>query len=245
MPGAFGDKSARLGRGGWEYSRHMRSVLRWISADSWRRFAIGLLTAVITFFVLCRGLSLPTRAVITWDSYAIMILALAWLTIALTPQKRLRAHARAQDLSRIVLFTFVVVAACAALLAVGYLVRARTPEMHTALKSNVVLALSTVAVSWGLLHTLYSLHYAHIYYGDSDEPDDAGMAEGLDFPKERTPDYFDFAYFSFVIGMTCQVSDVQVTSSRMRRLALIHGVLAFGFNTFILALLINIVSGLI
>jgi uncharacterized membrane protein len=220
-------------------------LLRWISADSWRRFAIGLLTAGITFFILCRGLSLASRAVITWDGFAAMILALGWITIAATPQKGLRPHARAQDLSRIVLFVFVVTAACAALLGVAYLVRGRMPETHTAVKSNVLLALSTVALSWGLLHTLYSLHYAHIFYGDSDEPDDKGMAEGLDFPSERTPDYFDFAYFSFVIGMTCQVSDVQVTSNRMRRVVLIHGVLAFGFNTFILALLINTISGLI
>jgi uncharacterized membrane protein len=224
----------------------MISIMHWISADSWRRFAIALLTAVITFFVLCRGLSLPTRAVMAWDSFAIMILALAWLTLAITTQKELRAHARVQDLSRIVLFVFVVSAACIALFAVGYLLRARVPELHTAAKSTVLLALSTVALSWGLLHTLYSLHYAHIFYGDSDDPnDDNGLEEGLDFPSERMPDYFDFAYFSFVIGMTCQVSDVQVRSGRMRRVVLVHGILAFGFNTFILALLINIVSGLI
>jgi len=70
-------------------------------------------------------------------------------------------------------------------------------------------------------------------------------AGGLIFPGDRPPNYLDFAYFSFVIGMTCQVSDVQITSRRMRRISLFHSVLSFGFNTLILALLINTVSGLL
>jgi len=100
-----------------------------------------------------------------------------------------------------------------------------------------------VSISWVLLHTLFSLHYAHVYYGDSD--DDRVRDRGLEFPQDRNPDYLDFAYFSFVIGMTSQVSDVQVKSKRMRRLTLIHGVMSFAFNTFILALFINTVSGLL
>lgn len=90
---------------------------------------------------------------------------------------------------------------------------------------------------------MYSLHYAHVYYGDSDE--NKQTDEGLEFPGNQKPDYLDFAYFSFVVGMTCQVSDVQVTSQRMRRLTLLHGIISFGFNTIILALLINTVSGLL
>lgn len=83
----------------------------------------------------------------------------------------------------------------------------------------------------------------HVYYGDSDE--DHKQDGGLDFPNDETPDYLDFAYFSFVVGMTCQVSDVATSSKRMRRLALMHGVISFAYNTFILALLINTVSGLL
>ncbi len=103
----------------------------------------------------------------------------------------------------------------------------------------------TVIFSWALVHTVYGLRYAHAFYGDSDEPGVNRHAGGLIFPGDRPPDYFDFAYFSFVVGMTCQVSDVQITSRRMRRITLFHSVLSFGFNTIILALLINIaVSGL-
>ena len=110
---------------------------------------------------------------------------------------------------------------------------------------HLLLTLMTVIFSWTLVHTVYGFRYAHAFYGDSDEPDVHQHAGGLIFPGDRPPDYFDFAYFSFVVGMTCQVSDVQITSRRMRRITLFHSVLSFGFNTIILALLINIaVSGL-
>src|SRR5262249_22304016 len=110
---------------------------------------------------------------------------------------------------------------------------------------HLLLTLSTVISTWALVHTIYSLRYAHAYYGNSGEPGVHQHAGGLLFPGDRPPNYFDFAYFSFVVGMCCQVSDVQITSRRMRRITLIHSILSFGFNTLILALLINTVSGLL
>jgi hypothetical protein len=80
-----------------------------------------------------------------------------------------------------------------------------------------LLGLATVVLSWSLLHTVFGLRYAHAFYGDSDQPGESLHAGGLVFPGKRKPDYFDFAYYSFVVGMTCQVSDVQITSYRMRR----------------------------
>ena len=84
-----------------------------------------------------------------------------------------------------------------------------------------------------LVHTVFGLRYAHTFYGDSDQPGVHQHAGGSDLPGDRPPDYFDFAYFSFVVGMTCQVSDVQITSRRMRRLTLVHSILSFGFNSII------------
>jgi uncharacterized membrane protein len=218
-------------------------ILHWISGDSLRRFAISLAAAVVTYLALRHRLTFPTSAIAVWDAFAACSGLLAWLTITTTPQKHLPAHARAQDLSRALIFGFVVTAACVALLAVAFVIRAHQSEMRTGLTLPVVLALGTVALSWILLHTVYSLHYAHVYYGDSDEDDKHDG--GLQFPGDELPDYLDFAYFSFVVGMTCQVSDVTINSKRMRRLALMHGVISFAFNTFILALLINTVSGLL
>jgi uncharacterized membrane protein len=219
------------------------TTVHWICADSWRRFAISTAVAAATYFALPTRLSVPTKAITVWDSFAITAIFLAWVAIAITPQSLLRAHARVQDLSRLFILGFVVAAACVALFAVVFLIRNHEPETRIGVTFPVVLALGTVALSWVLLHTVYSIHYAHVYYGDADK--DTTTDQGLKFLDEEEPDYLDFAYFSFVIGMTCQVSDVQVTSKRMRRLALLHGVISFGFNTFVLALLINTVSSLL
>ena len=137
------------------------------------------------------------------------------------------------------------VAACAALFAVGFLIKSHKDQSGGHFAIHLLLTLCTVISSWALLHTVYSLRYAHTYYGDSDQPGVQQHAGGLIFPGDRPPNYFDFAYFSFVVGMTCQVSDVQITSRRLRRITLFHSVLSFGFNTIILALLINTVSGLL
>ena len=102
----------------------------------------------------------------------------------------------------------------------------------------IVVAAASIVLSWAFLNTLFALHYAHGYYGDYGEPH-----KGLDFPGEEEPDYWDFAYFAVVIGMTFQVSDVQVTSRYLRRMVLIHGVIAFFFNVFIIAVSVNILAG--
>ena len=161
-----------------------------------------------------------------------------------TPE-RMRRSAQRQDESRLAILTLVVAAACVSLFAIGVMLKNTKNLSITILTLHVTLAGLTVICSWLLIHTMFTLHYAHLYYREySDIPteDNVGC---LDFPHEKQPDYWDFLYFSFVIGMTCQVSDVQIVSRPMRRLALVHGVLTFFFNTVILAISINIVAGLI
>lgn len=224
----------------------MARVLSLISRQDARHRLLIALAAAIGVFLFLRGHGrLSTEAIATWDAFAFCVLLLAWLTILITPVYKLRSRARAQDLSRFVIFIFVVVAACAALFAVGFLISANKDELRGHLSIHLILALATVVFSWSVVHTVFGLRYAHVFYGDSDDPGAGEHAGGLSFPGGRPPDYFDFAYFSFVVGMTCQVSDVQVTSRRMRRLTLLHSVLSFGFNTVILALLINTVSTLL
>ena len=108
-----------------------------------------------------------------------------------------------------------------------------------------MLAIGAVFISWWLVHTIFTMRYAHMYYDtdtDDGKPKEVG---GLQFPDETEPDYLDFVYFSFVIGMTFQVSDVEISSREIRRLAWLHGLLSFGFNTAIVALSINVISGLV
>ncbi|MGN2250993.1 DUF1345 domain-containing protein [Frateuria sp. GZRe14] len=102
----------------------------------------------------------------------------------------------------------------------------------------IVVSAASIMLSWGFLNTLFALHYAHGYYGDYGEEH-----RGLDFPGGGEPGYWDFAYFAVVIGMTFQVSDVQVTSRELRRMVLVHGVIAFFFNVFIVAVSVNILAG--
>ena len=104
---------------------------------------------------------------------------------------------------------------------------------------HAALAVTTIALSWTFIHTLFALHYAHDYYGEGNR------ANGLIFPGKDKPDYWDFAYFAFVVGMTFQVSDVQVSIRLIRRLVVMHGALSFVFNTAILAVTVNLATGAI
>jgi uncharacterized membrane protein len=211
----------------------------------YRRLLIAIVAAVAVFIGLRAQARIETAAIASWDAFALLILGLDWVVILMTPHNRLRERAREQDLSRSLIFVFVVIASCVALLAVGFLISANQGQTGGHFTVHLLLTLLSVIFSWCLVHTVFSFRYAHTFYGDSPEPGTDRHAGGLIFPGDRLPDYFDFAYFSFVVGMTCQVSDVQITSRRLRRLTLIHSVLAFGFNTIILALLINTVSGLL
>lgn len=213
--------------------------------DARHRLIIALIAAGAVFFLLRGHVRLSTESIVAWDVFAFSVLVLAWFTILTTPIHTLRARAKEQDVSRFLVFLFVVVAACAALLAVGFLISVNKGQMRGHFAVHLILGLLTVILAWSVMQTVFSLRYAHIFYGDDDEPGRDGHAGGLIFPGGHPPDYFDFAYFSFVVGMTCQVSDVQITSRRMRRVTLVHSILSFGFNTLILALLINTVSGLL
>ena len=213
--------------------------------DARHRLVLGLAAGATLFFAVRGQLRLWSAAIAGWNTVALVILALDWVTILTTPQRKIRELAQQQDLSRFLVFLFVVVTSSAALFAVGFLVSVKKSETGGHFIIHLLLTLLTVIFSWTLVHTVFGLRYAHAFYGDSDDPGVQKHAGGLIFPGDRPPDYFDFAYFSFVVGMTCQVSDVQITSRRMRRLTLAQSILSFGFNTIVLALVINIaVSGL-
>ena len=207
--------------------------------DAHHRLLLGFVLAAVVGLSL-RTHALWTASLATYDTFAFAILGLIWVTVTLTPQDEIRAVAQGQDVGRTVIFIFVIIVACAALFAVAFLIRSGKPEEQH-LSIHLLLALATIVLSWLLMHAVFGLRYAHRFYDDS-AIDAEKHAGGLQFPEEDLPDYRDFAYFSFVIGMTCQVSDVDVTSREMRRLALLHGILSFGFNTVILALTINTVS---
>ena len=213
--------------------------------DARPRLLISLVVAALVSVLLPSWLHLPTRILCSWDSGMICFLALAWWMMSRATPQKMRRSAQRQDENRLAILTLVVAAACASVLAIGFMLKDKKGISTSLLTLHVALSGVTIVASWLLIHTMFALHYAHLYYRDRKDTANEGMAEGLEFPGEKQPDYWDFLYFSFVIGMTSQVSDVEVTSRPLRRLALVHGVLSFFFNTAILAMSINIIAGLI
>lgn len=200
--------------------------------------ALGLLVAI----------SLPdtlvsqsvTRAIAGWNVGAIFYLALAMRMMFWSTHARMRARAIQEDEGSTLVLIMVITAA---LMCIGAIVAelAVAKDLHGELRyTHIALAALTIATSWAFTQTMFALHYAHDYYSCADWNEHGGLA----FPGEQTPDYGDFLYFACVIGTSGQTADVSFTSKKMRRTGTLHCVLAFFFNTTLVALTINIASGL-
>jgi uncharacterized membrane protein len=196
--------------------------------------------ALIAFLLVrnkAYGWVLTSTAV--WDAFAISLIATSWIVFFTRPVKEINFQANKEDGSRFFVLSSVIICSFAGLLMVMTLMTSkdRLPEQQTI---TSILSVVGMIFSWVMVHTLFTFHYAHLYYDG--RKDDSPGGDALDFPGERTPDYLDFAYFSFVIGMTFQVSDVEISSRTIRRTALAHALLAFVLNTFVVALTVNSIA---
>jgi uncharacterized membrane protein len=215
--------------------------------DAHHRGLIALGAGVCVFLATLTLHRLPFQLILSWNAFAITAIVLTWVRIVFADAKCAVLTAKLQDTGRTVIFSLVLVGACASLFAVAFLLGTAKGTGGARLGEHVGLAALTVVCSWFLIHTVFTMHYAHAYYR-SEDPDERGKhGAGVNFPgdEEDEPDFLDFAYFSFVIGMTFQVSDVAITSKVIRRLSLVHAMLSFLFNTVILALAINLASSLV
>jgi uncharacterized membrane protein len=154
----------------------------------------------------------------------------------------LRKRARQLDDSAWVISLLVVIAAAISLLALGMMVYGKDAGEGLLQGLRLGLGGASMIASWFLIHTVLALHYAHLYYGDAADGAAKGDRGGLDFPGTGNPDYWDFFYYAFTIGMTCQVSDVDAQSRSMRRLTLMHSIVSFFFNTMVIALTVNLIA---
>jgi uncharacterized membrane protein len=171
---------------------------------------------------------------------------LNWTIIFSSHPREVKKIAGLQDSSRTFLFIFITVASVISLAAIAYLLKSTKGLSEVAKNEHILLAIGAVVISWWQLHTIYTLRYAHLFYDASSDVDGVSSAPGgLQFPGKAEPDYLDFVYFSFIVGMTFQVSDVNITSRKIRRVCIGHALLSFAFNTTILALSINVISGLV
>lgn len=213
--------------------------------DSHHRFLIAIALAVLTFLLVPRTMPLPTKFISAWEVFALTNIVLAAFVLSTKDPYEMRRNARLQDASRTFLFIVAVGAALVSVFAVFFVMDHSQGASHERLAGKILFSLAAIVLSWTLVHTLFSLHYAHLYYFDAHNVEREKIQGGLIFPEDDAPAFSDFVYFSFVIGMTCQVSDVQITSKRIRRHVTWHGVISFIFNTAILAMFVNMVAGLV
>lgn len=197
---------------------------------------VGLLVYTV-MLALWPGLRVTTRLLIAWDAATAVYLVLAARMMKRSELSHIRSRARLQDEGALALLFLPCLAAGASLVAI--FAELSMAKVADAYGTHSILAIVTITLSWTFIHTLFAFHYAHDFYGEGEH------ANGLMFPGKDKPDYWDFAYFSFVIGMTFQVSDVQVSNSVIRRIVWAHGALSFAFNTAIVAVTVNLATNAI
>ena len=179
------------------------------------------------------------RDLVGWDIGVGLYVILAFEMMARADVHQIRRRAAAQDEGAIVILILTVAAALASILAIVGLLGTSAAGAAPRRSVELILATITIVLSWAFIHTIFALHYAHEFY------DESGV-RGMAFPGGlEKPDYWDFVYFSLVIGMTSQVSDVGITTKEIRRTVAAHGVVSFFFNAALLALTVNIAASAI
>ncbi len=203
------------------------------------RVAVSLAVGLVAYLTAIPLVHFMAALLVAWDVAGLVLLALAWANIAAADAVATRTRAGSEDPGRTLVYVIIVLTSGVSLLGATLLVRnAHTlaPDWREAL---VALCLTTVGLAWAMTHTAFAFRYAHLYYRE-----DAEGVGGVTLPGDAQPAYFDFAYFSFTIGMCFQVSDMGVTSPQIRRAVLLHAVISFAYNTVILAFVLNLVFGL-
>jgi uncharacterized membrane protein len=202
------------------------------------RFLTAALAGVLVWLILPRHGRPSTQLLVAWDCATGLYLLMALIMMSRSNITKIRFRAAREDEGQLVVLCLTSVTA---LISLGGIVAEMTAakakgehEWH-----HLALAGLTVVLSWTFTHTIFAIHYAHQYFGGPEED----LAEGLEFPGDESPDYWDFIYYAYVIGTACATADVNVTSKTMRRITTLHCVVAFFFNTTILALTVNIGAG--
>ncbi len=211
------------------------------------RLLICAVIGLALFFALPDDWQLSTRALLAWNVAILGYLAAAAEMMARSSEQTIRRRAVVSDESRFVVLLLTIVAAIASIVAIVAQL-ALVKDMHGLIRTlHVGLSAATIVTAWTFIHVVFAQHYAHEFFVEraSEKELPPELRGGLIFAGVKQPDYSDFLYFAFVIGVASQTADVQISTRPMRRVALAHCVLSFFFNTTVLALTINIAAGLI
>jgi uncharacterized membrane protein len=203
------------------------------------RVAISLVAGAAAYSGASRHLPTTASTLVSWDMFALVLLALSWGGISNADAKATRERAGSEDPGRTLVYVIVVLTSSVSLLGATLLVQDLNARAETITGAAAALCLVTVGLAWTMTHVAFTFRYAHLYYREDSE----GVG-GMDFPGGLPPMYFDFAYFAFTIGMCFQVSDVCVASHQIRRTVLLHAVISFAYNSIILAFVLSLVFGI-
>ena len=214
------------------------------------RLSLGAIAGGGTFFLAPESLSPLARAVAGWDGFAVTSLVLIILSMRLADVDDIRRVAAGEDFPRSAASAVVIGGALVSLIAVVSLLSTLKGLSEKAKALHLGIGVGAVALAWALVHCVFTLRYAHAYYDTDEQGNDCG---GLVFPDDTgkddqdklEPNYLDFAYFSFVVGMTAQTADIGISSRNIRRTALLHSLISFLFNTVIVALTIGTIGGML
>jgi uncharacterized membrane protein len=204
-----------------------------------RLFTSAAIGIALFLALLATDWRLPTRALVAWDVFVALYLIAAFHLAVAADVHHIRRRAKLQDEGQTMILALTAVAALASLGAILALLGSTGSTGGTGrAPAQLAFATLTIVLSWAFTHTIFALHYAHEFYDENS----AGGA-GMQFPgSDPEPDYWDFLYFSFVIGMCAQVSDVTVSCKPIRRTVFAHSVISFIFNAALLALTVNIAA---
>ena len=214
--------------------RKLSKPVRVVYARPRTFFALAI--GIATFLLLPAALRPVTRALLGWDVSIAVYLLLVYTMVVQSGLSHIRRNAVLQDDGRFLILLVTAIGAFASIAAIVFELGASHHSVP-----ELALATVTIALSWAAVHTTFALHYAHEYYRGA-------KPGGLQFPsgdQHESADYWDFVYFSFVIGMTAQVSDVGITDKTIRRTATVHGIISFVYNTALVALMVNIAASAI
>lgn len=223
-----------------QHSNNDRAFSKWTQLHILYKIIMALAAGLLASIIIPeQQLSLIGRILLGWDIFCIALIVFYWISFLKSGQSHIQKQAAEDDPSRIVIFILLLICTVAGMGAVILLLVSKN-DSHNSKNLHLLIAVGGMVLTWVLVHTIFTVRYAHMYYRQLKQVKD----KPLTFPGSEQPDFMDFAYFSFVLGMTFQVSDVSINSKKMRRWALLHGLISFAYNAVIIALTINIVASL-
>ena len=205
--------------------------------------AVGAVSGLLLAFIP-NDLKPSSRVILAWDAGCLWFIAASLSSMSGKKGRDIQERAAAQDDGRGMILGLVLLATAASLAAVGVELSLAKADHGLFKVARVGLAFVTVAASWFVAQLIFALHYAHEYYSASDTDPAPALRGGLKFPEGGEPDYWDFLHFSVIIGVASQTADIAFDSRRLRRVGTVHSLLAFAYNTVVVALTINLWAGI-